>query len=282
MYIVETSAGPCVAKVYGRDWRTLADIAYEVEFLEYLAANGVAVATAVPRRDGQFIHPLLMPEGMRPCVLFTYVPGAVPVEPFTAALYHRFGQAAGTMHRVADGFTSSRPRFRLDLTYLIERPLAVIRPSLAHRSDDWAFLVRLAERVRTRITEFAARDLDWGPCHGDLTLDSFRLTDDGLLTFYDFDSGGPGWRALEFQGIYTSALSFKDDRWEAFRTGYTEVRSLGDVDLAALAWFVPVYAIWEMGWAVNQWAQWSGRWRVDDAYWSEKLDWLSQWEAAHL
>lgn len=282
VYVVETSAGPYVAKVYGPGWRTPADIAYEVAFLDHLAANGVAVATAVPRRDGQRIHQLLLPEGVRPCVLFTYAPGAEPVEPFTAALYHRFGQATGAMHRAADKFTSQHPRFRLDLAYLIERPLAAIRPYLTRRSDDWAYLVRLAERVRTRITDLVARGLDWGPCHGDLTLDCFRLTDDGQLTFYDFDSGGPGWRALEFQGIYESAFYFKDDRWDAFHAGYTEVRPIGDVDLAAIPWFAPVYAIWDMGWAVSQWVRWSGRWRVDDAFWSEKIGWLPQWEAAHL
>ncbi len=99
VYVVETSAGPYIAKVYGPGWRTAADIAYEVDLLDHLAANGVAVATAVPRRDGQPVHSLALPEGVRYCVLFTYAPGEEPAEPFTAALYHRFGHAAGAMHK---------------------------------------------------------------------------------------------------------------------------------------------------------------------------------------
>ena len=85
VYVVKTSAGLYVAKVYGPGWRTAADIAYEVDFLNHLTANGVAVATAVPRRDGQPVHSLPMPEGVRYCVLFTYAPGDEPMEPFTCA-----------------------------------------------------------------------------------------------------------------------------------------------------------------------------------------------------
>ncbi len=70
--------------------------------------------------------------------------------------------------------------------------------------------------------------------------------------------------------------------WEAFRAGYAEVRPLDAANLAAIPWFAPVYAIWDMGWAASEWARWSGRWRVDDAYWSEKLRRLSQWEAERL
>lgn len=279
VYIVKTSAGPCVAKVYGPGWRAGSDIAYEVDLLDHLAANGVAVATAVRRRDGQPIHQLPMPEGVRYCVLFNYAPGDEPVEPFTAALYHQFGRAAGTMHRAADRLASRYPRFRLDLSYLIDRPLEAIRPYLAHRPDRWAYLTGLAERVRARIADLAAQGMDWGPCHGDLTLDCFRIAEDGQLTLYDFDSGGPGWRALEFQGIYAYA---HDTHWDAFRAGYTEARPLNAVDLAAIPWCVPLYAVWSMGWTVSEWARWSGRWRVDDTYWGEKLNWLQQWEAERL
>lgn len=282
VYVVETITGPYVAKVYGPGWRTAADIAYEVALLDHLEANGVAVTTAAPRRDGQSVHSLLMPEGIRYCVLFTYVPGETPKEPFTTQLYHRFGHAAGKMHQAADGFVSRVSRFQLDLAYLIDGPLAAIRPYLLHRPDDWDYLTRLAERIRTRISALADHGLDWGPCHGDLTLDCFHLTSQGQLTFYDFDSGGPGWRALEFQGIYASALYNKSDVWEAFHAGYTEVRPLGAVDLDAIPWCVLLYAIWSMGWAVSEWARWSGRWRVDDAYWNEKLRWLLRWEIEQL
>lgn len=84
---------------------------------------------------------------------------------------------------------------------------------------------------------------------------------------------------LEFQGLYAYA---SPPHWEAFRAGYTEVRPLDGVDLAAIPWFVAVYTIWDMGWAAREWARWSGGWRVDDAYWSAKLRWLQQRETERL
>jgi Ser/Thr protein kinase RdoA (MazF antagonist) len=72
------------------------------------------------------------------------------------------------------------------------------------------------------------------------------------------------------------------ENWEAFRAAYTQVRPLGEVDLAALPWCVPLYAFFHMGWAASDWATWSGRWRVDDRFWAEQLGWLRQWESMHL
>jgi Ser/Thr protein kinase RdoA (MazF antagonist) len=279
VYLLETAGAGYVAKVYGPGWRTATDLAYEVELLIHLDACGVAVATAVPGRDGRLIRPLAMAEGERYLVLFTLAPGAEPVEPFTPALYGRFGEAAAALHRAADSFVSAQPRTPLDLAHLLDHPLEAIGTCLEHRPADWAYLCDLAARVRARIAAFATAGLDWGHCHGDLTLDCFRITKEGQITFYDFDSGGPGWRALEFQGMYAHA---PQEHWEAFRAAYTKVRSLGQADLAALPWCVPLYAFWHMGWAASEWATWSGRWRVDDRFWAEQLGWLRRWENAHL
>jgi Ser/Thr protein kinase RdoA (MazF antagonist) len=279
VYLLDVGGKGYVAKVYGPGWRTAADLAYEIELLAHLDACGVPVATAVPGRDGGLVRSLSLPEGERYLVLFTLAPGAEPVEPFTPALYSRFGQAAAALHRAADSFVSAQPRAPLDLTRLLDRPLAAIRLCLGHRSADWAYLCDLAERVRARMVEFAAAGLDWGPCHGDLTLDCFRITEEGRITLYDFDSGGPGWRAMEFQGMYAHAPR---ENWEAFRVAYTQVRPLGEVDLDALPWCVPLYAFFHMGWAAGDWATWSGRWRVDDRFWAEQLAWLRRWDGAHL
>jgi Ser/Thr protein kinase RdoA (MazF antagonist) len=279
VYQVDTSSGTLVAKVYGPGWRTALDLDYEIDLLDHLDTHGVGVALAVPRLDGRRVHVLAMPEGDRFCILFRYAPGIEPGEPFTPAVYRQFGKAAAVMHHAADSFVSAHPRVRLDLPYLLDRPLAAIGPCLQHRQDDWAYVRGLAERVRVRMTEFAAMGLDWGPCHGDLTLDCFRVADDGQITFYDFDSGGPGWRALEFQGMFSHAPRAN---WDAFRASYTQVRPLNDVDLEAVPWCVPLYAIWHMGWAARDWATWSGRWRVDDDFWNQQLRWLRSWDSANL
>jgi Ser/Thr protein kinase RdoA (MazF antagonist) len=282
VYRLTTHTAVYFLKLYGPGWRSAAEILWEIELLQHLAARGVAVAPALPRRDGQPFHVLPVPEGPRYGVLFAQAAGAKPARPFTAALYHRFGRAAGALHLAADDFVSAQHRIPLDLTHLLDQPLAAIRPYLAHRQADWDYLTQLAAKIRTRLTALAAAGLDWGPCHGDLTLDSFHLTADDDIIFYDFDSGGPGWRALEFQGIYASAIQNQSDIWDAFVKGYNDVRALHAVDLAALPWCVPLYTVFDLGWAASQWVTWSGQCRLSDEYWGEQLRRLAQWEATQL
>jgi len=94
----------------------------------------------------------------------------------------------------------------LDLSTLIDEPLCTLEPYLVSRPDDRIYVFNLARKLRARITDLANAGLDWGVCHQDMTLDNVHLTIDGRIIFYDFDSGGPGRRSMDFQGIYRSAM----------------------------------------------------------------------------
>lgn len=53
------------------------------------------------------------------------------------------------------------------------------------------FLEQIAEKISRKFTEPFVRDLDWGPIHGDATLDNLHVTDDAQIVLYDFDLGAP-------------------------------------------------------------------------------------------
>lgn len=279
VYAISTSTGRYILKVYRARWRSSSEIAWEVDALAHLSAKGVAVAAAIPRRDGRLIGTLHAPEGTRYAVLFDHAEGAKPVPPFTAPLYYHFGRAAARMHQALNDFTSVHARVPLDLTYLIDRPLMALRPRLAHRADDWDFLVRFADKVRDCITILAARGLDWGVCHGDMTLDNLHVASDNRVIFYDFDSGGPGWRAYDLPGIYQFG---RGANWDAFLAGYTEVRPFGPADLAAVPYFAAANGLWSMGGRVRNWTAWSGAWLSTDTYFDEQLAQWREWDAAEL
>lgn len=234
-------AGPeqrYVFKVYRPEWRSVSALLWEVDLLVHLSRQGVPVAPTVARRDGRALTAFAAPEGMRHGVLFAYAEGVKPLPPFDADLYHRFGRAAALIHQRSEGFVSPYARRPLDLWLLIDRPLQAIRPLLSHRPSDWAYVVKLGEKLRARILTLVEEGLDWGVCHHDMTLDNVHVAPDGRVIVYDFDSGGPGWRALEVQGIYEDALYNQNDHWDAFLWGYSEIRQLSRADLAAVAYFV--------------------------------------------
>jgi Ser/Thr protein kinase RdoA (MazF antagonist) len=150
--------------------------------------------------------------------------------------------ATAELHRAADDFTSTHHRRPLDLDHLIDQPLALVG-SLDIDTATKQAILDFGARLRERIEAFADRGLDWGVCHGDLTFDNFHLTHDGETVWYDFDSGGPGWRAIDLQGWAAVQPDRAKDQ-QAFLRGYREVRPLGDNDIAASPHLAAALELW--------------------------------------
>ena len=133
----------------------------------------------------------------------------------------------------------------LDLACLIDRPLQLIT---SLNIDDVArdTLAAIGAFLRERITELAHRGLDRGACHGDLTFDNVHITASGETVWYDFDSGGPGWRAIDLQGWALASPERRAD-WRAFLDGYRSVRPLGDHDIATAPYMWLARVFWGIG-----------------------------------
>jgi Ser/Thr protein kinase RdoA (MazF antagonist) len=242
VYQLESPDGRFVLKVYGRGWRTAAEIRYEVSLTRHLAAHGLAIASPIAGTRGEFVQEIGAADGGRKAVLFEYAPGVKPEPPFTPTLYRAFGQAIARMHEISDDFMTEHPRRPLDLTCLIDEPLALVVPLLG-RMADRQLLVDVAHRVKERIAELAALGLDWGPIHGDATLDNLHVTADGGVILYDLDSGGPGWRAADLQGWAAGHPEYQE-RWQAYIEGYSTVRPIRPADLRAAPHLILAWDIW--------------------------------------
>ena len=142
------------------------------------------------------------------------------------------------MHAAGADFVSPHQRPSLDIGYLIDRPLALVEPFLAHRAADRRYLQVLARRVRAGIAT-AAANLDWGPCHGDFGSGNAHIAEQGkILILFDFDFCGPGWRAYDLVGPWRiTGGCAQNERWESFLQGYTERRPLTTHDQTALPLF---------------------------------------------
>ena len=102
--------------------------------------------------------------------------------------------------------------------------------------------------MKAEILALARDSLDWGVIHADLTLDNLHVAEVGqMIVFYDFDDGGPGWRAQEFQGVYRAQQEQANGVWDAYRDGYMTVRELSANDLRAVPTFAVADQVWSMG-----------------------------------
>lgn len=244
VYRVDAGGNRFALKVYGIRWRADDEIRWEIDLLHHLAAHGVSVAGPVAGRDGDALRQVVLDGERRQVVLFEWADGGKPEGPFSPAMYRRQGKATATIHLAADGFTSPFARPALDLDYLVEHPVAFIE-SMPGNNEAKAILRFIAEALSAAITLRAQQGLDWGPCHGDLTFDNVHHTAEGQTVWYDFDSGGPGWRAIDLQG-WAATMPDRQKDWRAFLDGYRTVRALSDNDVVVAPYLFLAQEFWSI------------------------------------
>ena len=279
-YLVQSVAKPYILRVYRPTWRPLSEILYEMDMLTYLHQNGASVSTPIERKDGSFVYGLYAPEGLRYMVLFTYAKGEEPV--LTEEQGYQMAYATAVIHQASEGFTSSSTRFSLDVNYLIHKPLQLAKPYLEHRADDLAFLFKLADALSERIMDLAP-ELDWGICHGDGTERNAHISDDGIVTFFDFDCGGMGWRAYDLATFRMNVRKREQGNaiWAAYLKGYSSVRAIKPVDLEAEPLLFVARIFWSMGIFPATAADGIAE-PLNDGYIDRQLKFLRPWVAKNL
>lgn len=242
-------------RVYRSGWRSSAEVGWELDFIGRVAGQSVggqrvAVSRPLPRRNGELMGLLSAAEGPRLYVLFEWVEGRTPsADAADAAAY---GSAAAALHSASDGVAPGG-RFHLNLDHLITEPLALVRPLLAETPALWQELEDIAARVHGRLSPLLP-ELEWGACHGDLHRSNARIGPSGQVRLFDFDCGGPGWRAYDLAVYWwsqasggSSSLEAAEEAWRAFVTAYQGRRVLGVADLEAAPHFVMARSIWFVG-----------------------------------
>ncbi|MDX8364693.1 phosphotransferase [Cytobacillus sp. IB215665] len=254
-YVVHTADSKYVFRVYRNDWRTTKEeIAFELDLVIHLKSEGIPVSYPITRKDGEFINRLNAPEGNRFGVLFSFAEGEEkPID--NEKISSLFGQSVAELHMKSEKFTTTEKRFELNLTYLIDNPLKIIKNSMLHRIEDYTFIEEISSKLKASVQELEGNGLDWGICHGDLhgnTNISFK--EDFSYTHYDFDLCGYGWRSYDIaefrlaRQIHTKGDNkLLNNLWDAFIQGYTSVRPLSQHDLDAIPVFVGIRQLWLMG-----------------------------------
>jgi Ser/Thr protein kinase RdoA (MazF antagonist) len=280
-YLVKTATGKYILRAYRAGWRTDSEIRYELEVLLHLKRQNVSVSAPVSRKDGEILQTISAPEGPRTIVLFTYAPGKEPAyKADEASESYQYGRSVAQIHAETDGFRSHHQRFHLDLAHLLDAPLRSIQPLLAHRPDDWKYLLALSEKLRQDITCIPLSDLDSGFCHGDFHGWNAHIDPDGALTFFDFDCCGYGWRAYDIAVFRWGARTREKEkeRWLHFLQGYRDVRPIREADIQATPHFVAIRQFWLLGLHTSNAEDWGYGW-MDDQYFDQAIKFFRDWEA---
>jgi Ser/Thr protein kinase RdoA (MazF antagonist) len=259
-YALHADQGNFVVRVYRSGWRSNQAVMWELELVDHLARCGAPVAACVPRTDGGWFSEIQAIEGLRQVAVFRYAPGPYThfgnpgrsrISPADCA--EQFGRSVAEVHSAADSYHTQMPRFQLDLDHLLEQPLQAIVQVYAHRPRDVDGLRQVAGRLRQLLDRIGLERLDWGPCHGDMSGGNSTYWN-GRVIHFDFDCGGPGWRAYDL-GVFFWSMSLDgqgDVVWDRFLQGYSALRTPSSYDLAAVRAFACARVIWLMGlWCAN-------------------------------
>jgi Ser/Thr protein kinase RdoA (MazF antagonist) len=283
-FLVNTQGAKYILRVYRKDWRSLADINYELEALQHLQRSGIDISVPIERKDGNLIGSVMAPEGLRYVVLFTYAPGKQPdYETEKEREAYLYGKAVAKIHAATDTFQSSHDRFPLNLDYLLAAPMRSLQPFLAHRPEDWEYLTRFAEKLRLGVKDLPLSNLEIGFCHGDFHSGNAHLDRDEKITFFDFDCCGIGWRAYELATFRHGARLHKQDEkmWPSFLNGYSETRKLSDLDIQSTQYFVPIRHFWFLGLVTSNGCDWGFDY-LNDRYFDRSLKFFREWETEYL
>lgn len=285
-YKIETGTGKSYfLRIYRAGWRTREQIETELAVLQHLARCNVSVSVPVVRTDDAVLTPLDCAEGKRWAVLFTAAPGGeVDFKRFTEEQARRYGEAAAAIHRASEGLAENFQRPALDLDLLLNEPLSLIQPVIAHRRDDLAYVADLAKQLRSNVE--CMTGLEKGFCHGDLHGHNAGFAED-VFTVYDFDCCGWGYRAYDL-AVFPWAFAIGENATErveamgqAFLMGYLRQRSVENIDIAAIPAFVAIRQIWLTGLHIGLADRFGWGW-LNDHYFDRQFKVLRNWQKTFL
>lgn len=192
----------------GHNSRRSADLIQgEAEYLNYLCKGGLSVPRVLPSANQNLVEEVEAQDGS--CflaTLFEKAPGRPPSgKDWCPQLYQSMGRFMGKMHRLSKDFKPNRPRHRR--FSISEDFLAMENAGRQHLpAEDEPVLQAYRDTVST--IQRLPQDKDsYGLCHIDFHGGNFFITDDGVITLFDFDDCQYAWFVYDIAMALFYAIS---------------------------------------------------------------------------
>lgn len=250
-YQVRTADTDYFLRVYRRNAYPGEANEFEAEALNYLHQNGFPVAYPIARKSGGFITEVAAPEGNRFVLLSALAEGSPP-DYESLSNCRLVGESVARMHQISDGFRTQRKRTDLDLQWLLETSLSVVREYFAHLPDKLGIIEKIIKDVRSIIEAVPEELLDRGICHGDLHGGNLHLHEN-KVTHFDFEECAFGYRVYDLATFKWGACrgNRRPKSWEAFIEGYKSVRPVSKEDMSLIDSFVIIRELAETAYGIR-------------------------------
>lgn len=223
------------------------ELLFELEWLQFLWKKRIPVIIPLARSNGDLFSIISAPEGARYAVVFSWAKGENVLDVDQAGI---FGKTIAKLHIVSNQFSSRRKRIHYDIPTLTGQGLSYLISFLKkRRPDDAKFVIDCANKAKGQVESLSPKGDEWGVIHGDLTEWNHSFTNDDLITLYDFDLCGYGWRAYDISSTYL--CTGDADQWPAFLDGYESIRPLTYTERLTIPAFRILTLLWKLGFTAS-------------------------------
>ena len=269
-YLIECNDVKYIYRVYRNTWRTKEEILFELDALSHLEKKSSNVATPIRTRNNEVVTYIEAPEGTKLGALFHYADGNPPLSEISISECRLLGVSVANIHKNTNDFKSEYKREILDLECLVDNSLKLIRPFL--NLSQIEYLSKIRGIIYDNISNITPDNSDFGFCTGDINLTNFHINKDKVITHFDFDQCGYGFRAFEL-GKFTLCLrnhELKTDKILSFISGYESVRQISEHEKKAIPYFEIAAIIWVMSIHVSN-VNKIGYQYLDEIFWKKRI-----------
>lgn len=280
IYLVKSAHQSYILRISHHHWRSLPDIDFELELLNFLHQHHLPVAYPIPTNGQTLFVTIPALEGDRYAALFPYAEGEVPLGDLDCEQAELFGNTLSKLHVIGQDFHYHAPPKLLTQEYLLDNSLKKIAPFLETKPQELDYLKRKITDIKAQLNNLPQEAPYWGVCWGDPHSGNSHFTSDNAITVFDFDQCGYGWRAFDVAKFLQVALSAGISRKtrDAFFDGYQKVQKLSEIEIDCLQALTQTAHIWN--WAINIEGAAVHSWsRLDNSYFHKRLQQLKMLDA---
>lgn len=234
VYLLKQGDEKYALRVWRKSYRDVDDVAFEMKFLDYLRQRGFPASVGIPAKDGSLYFKLDSPEGPRALALYDWAPGKKFGDMLDIGVAEQIGARMAEMHLLGLEYAGDH-KFSSETSkdYLICMP--ALLDFVYDRPDDLRDYQIIAKRLADRLDEMQGEDIPLGICHRDFHPSNVHVTEDGQITFLDFDAAGEDYLMQDVKNYVWGNLfyGFSPSYGEAFERGYQTVRPFTDAEVAS-------------------------------------------------
>jgi Ser/Thr protein kinase RdoA (MazF antagonist) len=265
-YVLEDTSSKYIFKIYRDAHRKIDEIKGEIELLTLLQEQGAKVSYPIADRDGQMLQQFEAAEGIRYGVLFTWAQGEV-VYAMTNDQLNLLGKEMAVVHNISSTIKLNYYRNPYTAETTILQPLKTFEPAFADLQEEYNYLKNTGEAVVKRMAHYSLDNFSYGYCHYDFLPKNFHFSENGNITFFDFDFAGGGMLANDittflihyFLEVTYGKIKLEEGRlaFKTFFDSYSKVRSVTHEEIQAIPNLGFAFWVFYLGFQYENYDDWS-------------------------